>query len=70
MYSREKMQNARLRLALSPAGGSLVSLMARASRPTGMPLLGSDDTKSRKRECEPSSAKVSSFFSSSMSHRG
>ena len=67
--SLEKKQKARFRLAFKPPGGSLVSLMDRASRPMGMAFDGSDVKKRRKRSWL-SIPKSSSFFSSSTSQRG
>jgi hypothetical protein len=56
MYSGEKEQKARFRLAFRPCGGSLVSLMDRFRMPMGIPGDGSDVRKMRKRSWLPSCA--------------
>jgi hypothetical protein len=59
-------------LALSPVGGSLVSLMDLSRIPMGTPLEGSDERKSLKLGFPPedSPEKESRIFSSSISQVG
>jgi hypothetical protein len=65
-----KNTNALLRFYFRPCGGSFVNLIDLSRRPIGIEFAGSEDTNNLKLGFDPSAAKPSSFFSSSIKNLG